>query len=208
MPVDYLARHLNAGQLERLAGVKVGIAGAGGLGSNCALMLARSGIRSFIFFDGDMVEVSNLNRQCYFPRHVGLPKVGALAGIIAELDPRIKVEAKVEWLTHDTIAGILPLADLWVEALDGADMKQSIMRMALKSGKFIVGASGLAGWGGPPMERRTIKGQDGKMRAVLVGDMRTGVGDASPPMAPRVVQAAAMQADVVLEYILGENGGF
>ena len=53
---------------------KIGIAGLGGLGSNIAMMLARSGIRHFVLADFDTVDESNLNRQHYFPAHLGRKK--------------------------------------------------------------------------------------------------------------------------------------
>jgi sulfur carrier protein ThiS adenylyltransferase len=40
-------------------------------------------------------------------------------------------------------------------------------------------------------------------RLILVGDFTSAVSEALPPLAPRVMQAAAMQADAVLEFILG-----
>ena len=50
---------------------KIGIAGLGGLGSNIAMMLARSGIRHFVLADFDTVDESNLNRQHYFSAESG-----------------------------------------------------------------------------------------------------------------------------------------
>ena len=57
-----LARYLGSEQLEALRAARVGIAGAGGLGSNAALMLARSGIGNLVLVDDDVVDASNLNR--------------------------------------------------------------------------------------------------------------------------------------------------
>ena len=51
---------------ERLKDFRIGIAGAGGLGSNCAMALVRSGITKLIIADFDSVDESNLNRQFYF----------------------------------------------------------------------------------------------------------------------------------------------
>lgn len=39
---DVMACHLPPGYIARLDSVRVGIAGAGGLGSNCAMLLVRS----------------------------------------------------------------------------------------------------------------------------------------------------------------------
>ena len=60
-----LASHLDAAQRRRLAEARVGIAGAGGLGSNCAVLLARSGVIRLTIADHDVVSLSNLNRQFY-----------------------------------------------------------------------------------------------------------------------------------------------
>jgi sulfur carrier protein ThiS adenylyltransferase len=57
---------------------KVGIAGAGGLGSNCAAALVRSGIGALVIADFDVVTESNLNRQFYFRDQVGMQKTAAL----------------------------------------------------------------------------------------------------------------------------------
>ena len=61
----------------------VGIAGCGGLGSNCAVALARVGIGKLIIADFDVIEESNLNRQYYFHKQIGSKKVISLKQNIA-----------------------------------------------------------------------------------------------------------------------------
>ena len=51
---------------DHLSRFRVGIAGAGGLGSNCAVSLARSGIGTLVISDFDVIEPGNLNRQYFF----------------------------------------------------------------------------------------------------------------------------------------------
>ena len=63
---------------EILSKACVGIAGLGGLGSNIAMMLARSGIGRLLLIDFDVVEPSNLNRQHYMVSHLGMPKAEAI----------------------------------------------------------------------------------------------------------------------------------
>ena len=191
-----LQRYLSPKQRLLLSEARVGIAGVGGLGSNVALMLARSGIDHILIADGDFVESSNLNRQQYFPRHVGLPKVTALRMILEELNPQIDVDARHCWLDGTRIAKLLPKADIWVEALDAPEAKQLFVEMALQAGYFTVSASGMAGYGGAPMQKRRMG------NLIMVGDF---VSDTLvlPPLAPRVTEAAALQADAVLEHILG-----
>lgn len=192
-----LKRYLTPEQLKKLAAVRVGLAGAGGLGSNCALLLARSGVERFLVLDGDTVDASNLNRQQFLPRHVGMPKVEALAEQLRELNPAVSVDARRRWLDATMLPTLLPEADIWVEALDRPEVKRTFVEQALQAGVFVVSASGLAGCGGPPMQRRTLGSG-----LVLVGDFSTDIAD-TPPLAPRVMQAAALQADAVLERILG-----
>ncbi len=182
-------------QLRKLQATHVGIAGAGGLGSNAALMLARSGVGHLLLIDGDCVEAVNLNRQHYLPRHVGMPKVAALAEQLRELDPELYVDARQLWLNEETIPKLLPLADLWLEALDRAEVKALFASHALRAGKPLISASGVGGVGGLAMSRRVFRGM------TVVGDFTTDVAD-KPPLAPRVMQCAAMEADAALEWIL------
>ena len=75
--------------------MKIGIAGAGGLGSNVALNLVRSGIDAFRIVDFDCVEASNLNRQFYFRDQIGRPKVEALRENLQRIRPEVEVDAIV-----------------------------------------------------------------------------------------------------------------
>ncbi len=191
-----LQRYLLPEELEKVRVAKVGIAGLGGLGSNVAMLLARSGVQNFVLIDYDVVDASNLNRQHYFPRHVGKQKTEALAEILQELCPHAQLESFSTCLQEDNIQEYLSKAPLWVEALDLAQSKKLFVESALFSGKFTVSASGIAGCDGPPMQKRNL-GQN----LVIVGDFSSDIAQ-YPPLAPRVMQAAAMQADVLLAKIL------
>ena len=59
--------------------MQIGIAGAGGIGSNVAFQLVRSGVRHLRIVDFDAIESTNLNRQFYFADQVGQPKAATLA---------------------------------------------------------------------------------------------------------------------------------
>ena len=182
-------------QRQRLNSARVGIAGAGGLGSNVAMMLARSGVGRLLIVDGDIVEPSNLNRQHYFPVHVGHPKVEALAEQLLALNPDIDVDAHMMWLDKDNIPALLDEAELWIEALDGAESKALFASMALAAERPVICASGMGGIGGFAMKRRRLGG------LTVVGDFCSDVTHL-PPFAPRVMQCAAMQADAALEWLL------
>jgi sulfur carrier protein ThiS adenylyltransferase len=72
--------------------MKIGIAGAGGLGSNVAVNLVRSGVDEIKIADFDVIEQSNLNRQFYFKDQIGQNKVNALFENLKRINPQIKLQ--------------------------------------------------------------------------------------------------------------------
>jgi sulfur carrier protein ThiS adenylyltransferase len=193
-----LRRYLPEEALDRLARVRVGIAGAGGLGSNIAMLLARTGVRRFVVVDGDKVEASNLNRQFYWPEDLGKPKVFVLRERLLRLEPSLSFDARMEWVDQENAVPVFTGCDIVAEALDRAESKAAICMALLGAGFFVVAASGLCGYGLPPLQVRHVG-----TSFVCVGDFCSGLADGMPPLAPRVMQAAALQADAILAKILG-----
>ena len=75
-----------------LESAKVGIAGAGGLGSNVAMLLVRAGMKKLVIADFDTVNESNLNRQFFFRRQLGEKKIDALAVNLLQIEPELALE--------------------------------------------------------------------------------------------------------------------
>lgn len=190
-----LSRYLGREALAKLGALKVGVAGCGGLGSNAAMMLARTGFRRFLLVDFDAVEPSNLNRQQYFPDDIGKPKAEALAAHLRRLCPAIDAATLLERMTDQTADGMVARADFWLECFDAPESKRLVAERALLAGKRVFSASGMGGFGGPAMRRRDVG------LLTVVGDFASDIAD-HPPLAPRVTQAAAMMADAVVEWVL------
>ncbi len=183
---------------NKIRSVKVGIAGAGGLGSNCAFNLVRAGFQNLKIVDFDKVDHSNLSRQFYFMDQIGMDKVKALEENLSRINPAVKVETRVRKIAKSNARELFDDCDIVVEAFDKAEYKSMIVEELLPTGKFIVASSGLGGYG----RSDEIKVNRVKETLVIVGDLSTDIEDA-PPMSPRVNIAAAKQADVVLERVLG-----
>ena len=185
----------------RLNDRTVGIAGCGGLGSNCAVALARVGVGKLVIADFDKVEISNLNRQYYFSGQVGMPKVLALKEVIYMIDPFVIVETHETVLDEENIPWIFKECDVIVEAFDRAEMKQMIIETVTENMKGwpLVCGVGLAGWG----ENQEI-GITKYDNVYLCGDGTREVSNEFPPLAPRVGIVANMQANQVLELLLGK----
>ena len=195
-----MAAYLGEERLRFLQTVTVGIAGAGGLGSNCAMHLVRSGFKRFVIADHDRVEPSNLNRQAFRLDQVGEDKVVALAGNMRGVNPDTAVEECALSLTPENVIGVFAGCDVVVEALDEPKAKAMVAETFAPMGVLLVAASGMGGAGNADgiVTRRVRK------NFYLVGDMETECGGENPPFSPRVGVAAAKQADVVLAHFLAE----
>ena len=193
-----LRRYFGAERLERLEAARIAIVGAGGLGSNCAVHLVRSGVRQLKLCDFDRIEWSNLNRQHYFQDQVGQLKVEALAENLRRINPDLDLVLCQDKLDAATIGSFLEGADIAVEAVDKAETKAMIVEAALKKRLPVVSASGLGGYGNSDRITSRRIGQ----HLILIGDGTSDVGDTVAPWSPIVGIAAAKQADAVIDWIL------
>lgn len=195
---DLLAQYATPDEAERVGSIVVGIAGAGGLGSNCAVALVRSGFTRLVIADFDTVEASNLNRQAYVVEQIGEPKVSALAWNLQLINPSVRIEAVEVRLDSSNLLEVFADCAAVVEAFDDPECKALLVEELLPAGKFVVGASGLGGIGAS--DRICV--HKVKETFYVVGDMTTEVCDRTGAFAPCVGIAAAKQADIVLEWAL------
>lgn len=193
-----LVTKLGEKRLEKIEKVKIGIAGAGGIGSNCAQYLARCGFKHFLIVDFDLVETSNLNRQFYFLNQVGKPKVEALKENLLAINPDIKSEILCIKITQANVSKLFRDCEIIVEAFDCPQAKKMLVEEYLSSQKLLIGVSGIAGWG----NSNQIKVHKIKEKFYVVGDLSSESTEETPPLAPGVNIAAAKQADVILNYVL------
>ncbi len=185
---------------KHLSRFRVGIAGAGGLGSNCAVALARCGIGTLVICDFDIVEQNNLNRQYFFTDQIGLMKVIALKNNIFRINPLVSVSVHTEKLDGSNIAEIFHGCDVIVEAFDNSEIKELLIETLNKDmpGTPMVIASGLAGWG----KNEAIKFRKIDETLFVCGDESSEIAEDLPPMAPRVGIVANMQANAVVEILM------
>ncbi len=125
--------------------MKIAIAGVGGIGSNVAVNLVRSGISSLKLVDMDRVEKSNLNRQFYFADQIGAVKVAALATNLQRINPKIIIEQLHTTITPENCNSIFADCNFLVEGLDNEKSKKIILEELSAQKKLIVSASGIAG---------------------------------------------------------------
>lgn len=195
-----MAIYLGEDRLAFLQTVTVGIAGAGGLGSNCAMHLVRSGFRRFVIVDFDRVDESNLNRQAFRLDQVGRNKAIALGANMREINPDVEVEVRTVRLAPENAEAVFMGCDVVVEALDVPRFKAMMVETFVDSDVLLVAASGIGGTGNAD----SIVTRQVRENFYLIGDMETECCVENPPYSPRVGVAAAKQADVVLSHYLNE----
>lgn len=195
------ARH-TPGVHSKVKGAKVAIAGLGGLGSNIAANLARVGVGYLKLIDFDVVEPSNLNRQNYYVKHLGMKKTDATKSILEDINPFVTVDVVDVKVEKDNIVELFGDVDIIVEAFDKAEYKALLINEALDklSDKYIVAASGMAGY----FSANEIKTVRKFKRLYVCGDGINGAKFGSGLMAPRVSVCAGHQANQVLRIILEE----
>jgi sulfur carrier protein ThiS adenylyltransferase len=196
-----LRTHFTDDQIRRLGSVRVGIAGAGGLGSNAAAHLVRSGICRLMVADFDHVALSNLNRQFFFIDQVGMKKVTALEANLKRINPDLEMQGLDIRLDAGNVGRVFEHCHIIVEALDSARDKKMMADMFMADPRLLVCASGIGGWG----DSDRIRTRRVRETFYLVGDGYSEVSADRPPTAAVVGIAAAKQADVVIAAILGNH---
>ena len=185
---------------SHLSHFRVGIAGAGGLGSNCAIALARTNIGSLVISDFDLVSEANLDRQYYFIDQVGMKKVEALRHNIERTGFRNPVIVYDIKLDPVSIRQIYKDCDIIIEAFDDAVMKEMLAETVLSEWpeKILIMGSGMAGYGmsGILKERRIGD------KLIVCGDETSEVNEDNPPLAARVGIVANMQANAVVDILM------
>jgi sulfur carrier protein ThiS adenylyltransferase len=196
-----IGRDDDAAVRRRLAAGRVAIVGCGGLGSNVAMMLVRSGVRRLTLIDFDVVEESNLDRQMFFLDQLGIPKTEALGETLRRIEPDLDLRSIQHCVTKDDLCELVDHADVVVEAVDRAEVKAMIANVLLheRPGTPLVSASGLAGFDSANEIVTERLGDD----FYLVGDQHSDVRAGLPLLAPRVMAASAHQAHAVVRILLG-----
>ena len=118
------------------------------------------------------------------------------------VNPRVKVRAFDIRLCQSDIMEIYHTCDVIVEAFDRSEMKQMIIETVLNHmpDKYLVVGVGMAGWGDSNLIHTR---QSDKL--IICGDEKKEISEQLPPLAPRVGIVANMQANAVLEILLGIN---
>ena len=170
--------------------MKIGIAGVGGIGSNVAVNLVRSGVDRLKIIDFDRVEPSNLKRQFYFHDQIGRLKVEALAENLRRIRPELRIETVTARIDSTNCQTLFSGCDLVVEGFDQKTDKKLLME-TLASTQIVISACGIAGFELDAIRVRQLG------NCFIVGDFSTDCADA-PLFAHKVTTVANYMARLIL----------
>ncbi|MBI3747938.1 MAG: ThiF family adenylyltransferase [Chloroflexi bacterium] len=122
-----------------LASTAVAVFGVGAIGSEIALLLARSGVGHLVLIDREVLRPSNLSRHAAAAQHVGKRKTDAMAATIREALPDTKVQSVngVEW-RPGVVAAIAAGVNLIVDATGNRAFTDMLSRIAAVAGAPLV----------------------------------------------------------------------
>ncbi|MEI6856924.1 sulfur carrier protein ThiS adenylyltransferase ThiF [Psychrilyobacter sp.] len=172
--------------------MKIGILGAGGIGSNVAVNLVRSGVSNLKIADFDRIELSNLNRQFYFHDQIGRSKVEALKENLERIAPDLDLEIIDEKIEKKNIKELFGDCDILVEAFDKKEYKKLLIEEFHSSNKLIVSASGIA-----HHDLDDISTKKFGDNIYVVGDFKKGIEEYKT-YSPKVLIVASMMANIVM----------
>ena len=120
--------------VNKLKKADVLIVGLGGVGGYALETLVRSGIYNLTIVDGDIVELSNLNRQIISKRDViGKPKALVAQARTLEINPDVNLKVINEFISEDNFSLLnIDSFDYVIDACDDLNLKILLIKNADK----------------------------------------------------------------------------
>jgi adenylyltransferase/sulfurtransferase len=194
---------------QKLRDASVLVTGCGGLGAPVLYYLTAMGIGHLGLCDGDIVSLSNLNRQVlYKMEDIGKPKARTAEKRLLELNPGLNTTVYDRFLDGKLAETIIPGYDIAVDCLDNFTARFILNDACIKAGKPFVHA-GVGEFNGQLL---TVTPGTGPCLRCL---FPKGIQKKEPDKPSGVIGATpgvigALQALEVLKYLLGlpvSNGG-
>jgi len=132
--------------IQKLLKRRVAVFGVGGVGGHCAEALCRTGVGAIDLFDGDVVDVTNINRQIIAThKTLGRAKVEAMRERLLEINPGARVVARRLFYLPESADDVdLSVYDHIVDAVDTMAAKIELACRAAALGVPLISSMGAA----------------------------------------------------------------
>ena len=144
--------------LEKLQNANVLIVGVGGVGSFAAEFIARAGVGKMTIVDGDVVDITNINRQLpALHSTVGLPKIEVVGNRLLDINPELQLTKVKEFLSPERAFEIVEEKyDYLLDCIDSVTPKLNLIIGAKRKRVKIISSMGAGG----KMEAAKVKVAD------------------------------------------------
>ena len=144
--------------LDNLKNANLLVVGLGGVGSFAAEFLVRAGVGTMTIVDGDVVDMTNLNRQLpALHSTVGQPKVTVVGDRLMDINPELKLTRVEEFLSPERALEIVSEEfDYVLDCIDSITPKLNLIIAAKRKRVKIISSMGAGG----KMEASKVKVTD------------------------------------------------
>ncbi|POY36829.1 tRNA threonylcarbamoyladenosine dehydratase [Flavobacterium alvei] len=144
--------------LEKLRNSTILVVGLGGVGSFAAEFLARAGVGNMTIVDGDVVDITNINRQLpALHSTVGAPKVSIVGDRLMDINPELKLTRVEEFLSPERAFELVSDEfDYVLDCIDSITPKLNLIIGAKRKRVKIISSMGAGG----KMEASKVKVAD------------------------------------------------
>ena len=133
--------------LQKLQNANVLVVGLGGVGSFAAEFLARAGVGNLTIVDGDVVDITNINRQLpALHSTVGQPKVTVVGDRLMDINPALNLTRVQEFLSPERALEIVSTDyDYVLDCIDSVTPKLNLILSAKRNRVKIISSMGAGG---------------------------------------------------------------
>jgi tRNA A37 threonylcarbamoyladenosine dehydratase len=139
---------VGAERIQKLKQSHVLVCGLGGVGSFAAEFVARAGIGEITIVDGDVFDVTNINRQLpALHSTVGQPKAAVLAARLLDINPELRLNVLNEFLMPERISAIMQdyQPDYVMDCIDSIKPKLAILSYCKRNKIKVISSMGAGG---------------------------------------------------------------
>ena len=144
--------------LDNLKNANLLVVGLGGVGSFAAEFLVRAGVGTMTIVDGDVVDMTNINRQLpALHSTVGQPKVTVVGDRLMDINPALKLTRVEEFLSPErALEMVSEEFDYVLDCIDSITPKLNLIIAAKRKRVKIISSMGAGG----KMEASKVKVTD------------------------------------------------
>ena len=133
--------------IQKLENANVLIVGLGGVGSFAAEFLARAGIGNMTIVDGDVVDITNINRQLpALHSTIGQSKIKVVGDRLLDINPELKLIRIEEFLSPERVFDVVTAEfDYVLDCIDSVTPKVNLILACKRKRVKVISCMGAGG---------------------------------------------------------------